>query len=90
MKDLYVQTRTVEGEDGTSHHFDYFVVVGEMEVGGRFACESYGVKVAEPGGDTATIPNLTVSVSRIDALMDLLVRNSVGPTGVGDVVQDWL
>lgn len=42
------------------------------------------------GGDSAVIPNVTVSISRIDGLMELLTRNTVGPAAVGDVVADWL
>lgn len=90
MRELFVETRTVEGEDGTKHHFDYFVVIGEMEVGTHFSCESYGVKIVEQGGDTAVIPNVTVSISRIDALIGLLVGNTVGPASARDVVDDWL
>ena len=90
MQELYVESRTAEGEEGKVHCFDYFVVVGEMEVSGGFACESYGVKIRERGGDTAVIPNLTVSAARIDELVGLLVRHQVGPTGVRDVVEDWL
>lgn len=90
MRELFVETRTVEGEDGVVHRFDYYVVVGEMAAGGRFNCESYGIKVREQGGDTAVIPNLTVSIARIDGLMELLTRNTVGPAGARDVVDDWL
>ena len=79
MRELFVETRTAVGEDGRLHSFDYYVVIGEMEVGGRFACESYGVKVAEQGGDIAVIPNITVSISRIDALVDRMLRNTVSP-----------
>lgn len=90
MRELFVETRTARGEDGKAHQFDYYVVIGEMEVGGRFSCESYGAKVVERGGDVAVIPNITVNIARIDSLMDLLTRNQVGPAGMGDVVADWL
>ena len=90
MRELFVGTRTGLGEDGSVHHFDYSVVIGEMEVGGRFSCESYGVKISEQGGDTAVIPNITVSISRIDALMEQLVGGLVSPASVRDVVDDWL
>ena len=90
MRELFVERRTVRGEDGVSHCFDYYVVIGEMEVAEHFSWESYGVKVAEQGGDSAVIPNVTVSISRIDGLMELLTRNTVGPAAVGDVVADWL
>ena len=75
MRELFVGTRTVPGEDGQTH---------------RFACESYGVKVREAGGETAAIPDLTVDTRRIDALLELLTRNTVGPAGLRDVVDDWL
>lgn len=90
MRELYVETRSMEDELGITHKFDYYVVIGEMPVGGKFTCESYGVKVAEQGRDTAVIPNITVSISRIDRLMDVLGRNVVSPTGLDDVVADWL
>lgn len=90
MRELFVETRTMEDEVGKHHKFRYFVVVDEMKIGHLMGCESYGVKVAEDGGDTAVIPNITVSISRIDALMELLGRNVVSPAGLGDVIADWL
>ena len=90
MRELFVARLTVQGEDGGSHQFDYYIVIGEMEVEGRFSCESYGVKVVEQGGDTVVIPNVTVSISRIDGLLELLTRNRVGPAAVKDVVAAWL
>ena len=68
----------------------YYVLVDELELGQGMLCESYGVKVREAGGETAAIPDLTVNTERIDSLMELLTRNTVGPAGVRDVVDDWL
>ena len=90
MREMFVGTRTAPGEDGQTHRFEYYVLIGQMEVAHRFACESYGVKVQEQGGDTAVIPDLTVSAQRIDELMELLMDHQVGPAGLRDVVEDWL
>ena len=90
MREMMVGARTASGEDGRQHRFEYFVLIGEMEVAGHLACESYGVKVRETGCETAAIPDLTVNTERIDSLMELLTRNTVGPAGVRDVVDDWL
>ena len=92
MRELLVDTRREEGEDGSAHSFDYYVLVDQMEVSGGLACESYGVKIAPTGGADAgaAVPNITTSVSRIDALMELLTRNFVTPTTLKDVVTDWL
>ena len=90
MRELFVETRTTKDEDGALHRFHYYVVIGEMNVGHLFGCESYGVKIVEEGGDTAVIPDVTVSISRIDGLVELLRRNMVSPAGLGDVVADWL
>lgn len=91
MSELYVTTRTEEDEAGTEYHYSYSILIGEMEVNGQFSCESYGVKVQEQGsGESAAIPNLTTSISRIDGLMELLTRNVVTPCTLADVVADWL
>ena len=90
MREMMVGARTASGEDGRQHRFEYFVLIGEMEVAGHLAFESYGVKVREAGGETAVLPDLTVSPDRIDGLLALLKRNTVGPAGVRDVVDDWL
>ena len=37
MRELFVGTRTVPGEDGQTHRFEYYVLIGQMEVGHRFA-----------------------------------------------------
>ena len=49
--------------------FQYYILVDEMELGGGLSCESYGVKVAGPDGEEASVPNITVSVERIDQLL---------------------
>lgn len=63
---------------------------GRGELGGGLSCESYGVKVAGPDGEEASVPNITVSVERIDQLLELLRRNCVSPVTLRDVVLDWL
>lgn len=82
---------TVELADpaGAVRRFDYSILIGEMDVG-AYACESYGVQVAEQGGDQARVENITCSASRIDELSGLLVRNVVTPAALNDVVSDWL
>ena len=61
MRELLVDTCTGEEEDGTAHSFQYYILVDEMELGGGLSCESYGVKVAGPDGEEASVPNITVS-----------------------------
>lgn len=91
MREMLVETCEEQDEDGASLRFDYFVLVDQMEVNNGFVCESYGVKIAHAdGGEAVLIPNITTSASRIDELMDLLTRNFVTPTTLGDVVADWL
>lgn len=74
---------------GRPHRFHYFLTVDTIETP-RFCCEDYGVRISEDGGDSASIPSITTSAMRIDELMTLLVENQVGPTGLADVVADWL
>ena len=89
MQELFLQTVELTDQTGTVRHYDYSILIGEMDVG-SYACESYGFKVAEQGGEQASIPNITCSAARIDELSDLLVRNGVTPVTLSDVLSDWL
>ncbi|MGN0968285.1 MAG: DUF6514 family protein [Oscillospiraceae bacterium] len=90
MKELAVAQKQARDEEGNIHIYDYSILVGEMTVSQGFACESYGVRVRERGGESGEVPDITVSISRIDELMELLVRNTVSPCTLRDVVDDWL
>ncbi len=89
MRELLLDTKTVEGEEKTLR-CRYMILVGEKRVG-SFACEAYGVKIVdEEMGESVEIPDLTVSAQRIDQLMEQLVKGGVTPAGLADVVADWL
>lgn len=91
MRELSVDTTVQEDERGELLTCDYSILIGEMEMGGHMACESYGVAVrARESGEAACIPNITIRVDRIDALAELLVRGGVTPSAARDVVDDWL
>lgn len=90
MRELAVTQRRALDELGRPHVYSYSILVGEMPVSSGFFCESYGVRIQEQGGESGEVPNITVSISRIDELMELLVRNTVTPRTLRDVVDDWL
>lgn len=91
MRELYVSTCEAKSDDGESYRYDYSVLIDEMSVKGRFSCECYGVKIlSRHGGEIAMVPNITPSISRIDSLMELLIRNTVTPCTLADVLSDWL
>ena len=89
MRELFLETVELADQTGRVRRYDYSILIGEMDVG-AYACESYGIKVAEQDGKQALVENITCSASRIDELMTLLVDNCVGPAGLSDVVADWL
>lgn len=90
MRELKLDLYSLYPEMKTPGPYDYSILVDELDVG-SFACESYGACVtSRTTGDRAEVPNITVSATRIDQLMELLVRNQVGPIHLGDVVEDWL
>ena len=90
MRELKLDLYSLYPDMKTPGPYDYAILVDELNVG-PFACESYGACVTSRAtGDRAEVPNITVSATRIDQLMELLVRNQVGPVHLGDVVEDWL
>lgn len=90
MRELTVAQKEVRDEAGNARVYDYSILVGELAVSSGFSCESYGVRVREQDGEVQEVANITVNLSRIDELMDLLVRNTVTPCTLRDVVEDWL
>ena len=89
MRELFLQTLDLPDESGTIRHYDYTILIDEMDVG-PFSCEIYGIRVSERGGPQAFVPHVTCSAARIDELCDLVVRNGVTPTTLHDVLSDWL
>lgn len=90
IRELYVDSRMVEDEAGAGLRFDYYVLIGEVELD-TFFCESYGVKIAQLGTDNlCEIPNITTSAARIDCLLELLLLHCVTPVNLPDVLADWL
>lgn len=90
MREMTVAQKQATDELGRAHTYDYAILVGEMPVSSGFSCESYGVGIREQGGEEERVPDITVSAGRIDELMELLVRNTVTPCTLRDVVEDWL
>lgn len=88
-RELFLRTLELTDEREIRRSYDYFILIDQMDVG-PFSCESYGIKVAERGGQAAVAPHVTCSIPRIDELSDLLLRNAVTPAGLKDVIQDWL
>lgn len=90
MRQLYVDSREIEDEAGVPFCFDYYLLVGELDVG-PFFCESYGVRIVQRGADNeASQPNVTTSASRVDSLLERLISNCVSPVSLPDVLSDWL
>lgn len=89
VRELFVETVELIDQKGTARRYDYFILIGEMDVG-AYACESYGIKVSEQGGPQAQAENVTCSAARIDELSDLMIRNGVTPATFDEVLSDWL
>ena len=90
LRELAVAKKQVCNEWGEIHDYEYSILVGEIEISPQIYCESYGVKVKDCEGDQEEIEDITISSSRIDELIDLLVRNIVTPCTLKEVVEDWL
>lgn len=89
MRELHVKTVVLKDEQGNNRCYDYAILIGEMTVG-HHACESYGMKISEQGGEQCAIPDITVSTERIDELCERVIAGGVTPVTLKNVVEDWL
>lgn len=90
MRELYVGQCDQTDEEGGRHCFNYYILIDEITCAGGLVCENYGAKISIPGGESASVPDLTLSAGRIEAFAALLMRNCVTPSTLRDVVEDWL
>lgn len=87
MKEQLVATRTIQAEDGSPLTLQYMILSEEMPRGP----ESYGVRITEgEGGASSVAPGLTTSNQKIQDLVETLAKNTVTPTGLMDVLADWM
>ena len=84
-----IATRQSQDQNGVLHMFHYYLTIDQIHAG-AFFCENYGVRISDENGESAAIPSITVSALRMDELMTLLVDNRVSPSGLTDVVMDWI
>lgn len=90
MRELTVAKRQLIDEEGREHNYEYMILIDEMPVSDQIRVESYGVKILEQEGESSELTNITPSSARIERLLDLLVRNTVTPCTLRNVVDDWL
>lgn len=90
MRELTVAKRQMIDETGREHNYEYMILIDEMPVSDQICVESYGVKILEQEGESSELANITPSSARIERLLDLLVRNTVTPCTLRNVVDDWL
>lgn len=87
MRELPITTRTIQTEDNRRLTLLYILLVEETAEG----LEKFGVKITKVEDETnATAPNLTMSTQKIYGLIETLARCTVTPTGLMDVLADWL
>lgn len=85
MRDISYTSKLTHSEAGKPLALDYYILVNEGEP------EQYGVKIIERNsGEQAMAFNLSTNAHRIYELADKLSRNSVTPTSLMDVLDDWL
>lgn len=87
--ELKIASRQLQDQNGMTHRLHYYLTIDYIHTG-AFSCENYGVRITDEAGQSAAVPSITVSALRMDELMTFLVDKKVGPSGLRDVVLDWI
>ena len=67
----------------------YWILIRDIPA--PVSCESYGIRIrVQQTGETEDVPDVTVLPERITALAQLLVRGTVTPCALREVIEDWL
>ncbi len=87
MRELPITACTVRTEEDCLLALQYSILVEETTNG----LEYYGIKITEEStSDSAFAFCLTIYVHKIYDFINRLAKNTVTPTGLIDVVDDWL
>lgn len=87
MREVFIATCRANTERGAALHLDYSILVEETAED----LEYYGTQITErESGASVRCPRITMSAQRIHEFIELLIRGTVTPTGMMDVVSDWL
>lgn len=81
MMETLVAVQTVEGQDGKVYQFSYYRIENGKE---------YGVCIRDQDGAVAMAPGVTTRRRSINSLLRSMIRGSVSPATMVDVVEDWL
>ena len=81
MEKTLIGTRSAADEAGRIFQFFYYRLEEK---------QCYGVCVRARNGETASVADLTEDRRRIDALLGVMMRGTVTPVSLRDVVVDWL
>lgn len=86
-RELFVASRTLDQGTHCPFMITYFILVETLAED----LEQYGVKIVENNSQKfAIVSGITISAERISMLANLLVRGTVTPTALLDVLADWL
>ena len=88
MQEQLIHTQTCSDEQGIVHTFRYYLLTEQIPIG-SFACENYGIRIEQVGGESSSAPGMTRSRTRVDQLAKLLANHSVSPAHLFDVIEDF-
>lgn len=76
-----IAVQTVEGQDGKVYRFSYYRIENGKE---------YGVCIRDQDGAVSMVPGVTTKRRHINSLLRYMIRGTVSPSTMVDVVEDWL
>lgn len=88
MQESLFKTATATEECGKTHRYSYWLITTQIPAG-QISFEEYGVRITAADGESACLPSLTHSYSRIGSLLALLAEHTVSPSHLYDVAADW-
>lgn len=87
MREIIVDTRVCADEEGRAHTFRYLLLIGE-EPTERFSCRRCGVKIEEPGGESAQTAAQTLSRAQAMALLARFAQHGATPIDLEYLLED--
>lgn len=93
MWELFAAERSVETETGQAYRISYYILAEEVVAADHVLCENYGVRivtVGKSGVQSESMRRITLCLSKVNQLVQMMATYLVTPSTLRDIVEDWI
>ena len=86
MWELFAAERSVETETGQAYRISYYILAEEVVAADHVLCVTAG----KSGVQSESMRRITLCLSKVNQLVQMMATYLVTPSTLRDIVEDWI